>query len=204
MEDSPAGLNCSGRRAFTLVELLIALALTAVVMGLAWIVMDSTRKVSLEIEQPVDRPVDAFWQQLQWEFDRLLPSPVNTKRPPLRFSPENGLEMVALLPDADGIPLQTELHYFLKEKELFKIRQSGFPPTAQTNPVFTAVQHFAVLVQSEGQDVTEWPPEKNSPLPARLQMEMEGVNGQRSQHDFYLPAAFRVKKTTADEAASDN
>lgn len=204
MENSSAGLKRPGLRAFTLIEVLIALALTSVVMGLAWVVMDSTRKVSLEIEQPVDDPVDTFWQQLQWELDRLLPSPVNTKRPALRFTPETGLELVALLPDADGIPLQTELHYFLKEKEMFKIRQSGFPPRAQTNLVSTAVQRFSIFVQDDDQRYTEWPPENKRPLPALLQMQMETTNGLNSQHAFYLPAAFRVKKNADDEAASGN
>lgn len=196
MAPSPAGLT--RRRAFTLIEVLIALALTSVVMGLAWIVLDSTRKVTLEIDKPIEDTTDIFWQQIQWELDRLLSSPVNTKTPPLRFSPERGLEMVALLPDRNGIPLQTELHYVLKDTQLMKIRKSGFPPAAQTNLLSETVQAFLPTVEIDAESFSSWPPEKNSPPPPLLQLRLLMKDGQSTEREFYLPAAFRVEKAGAE------
>lgn len=202
MEAPPAGLK--QRQGFTLVEVLMAVALSAVVMGLAWVLMDSTRKVAREIEQPVEDPFAPLWQELQTAADRLLSHPVSPKDPPLRFSEENGLEMVALLPDANGIPQQTGLHYFIQNQSLYRIRRTGFPPSAQTNLLSNAVARFAAAVPAADEVIREWPPKKNSPLPLRLQVEISPTDGPAVRQEFLIPAALRVKKTSDADPASED
>ncbi|MDA3872736.1 MAG: prepilin-type N-terminal cleavage/methylation domain-containing protein [Kiritimatiellae bacterium] len=75
-------------RGFTLIEVLIALALVSVVVGLAWIVLDSVRKVASEISRPIEDPMAPIWKQLEGEMDALLPAPVGVDTPALRFSAE--------------------------------------------------------------------------------------------------------------------
>lgn len=184
------------RRGFTLIEVLIALALVSVVVGLAWIVLDSVRKVAAEISLPIEDPMHPVWMQLERELDALLPKPAGVDTPALRFSEEEGLEFVSLLKNARGIPLQTELHYLLENQDLLRISRSGYPTLAQTNRLARGVQQWIVRAIHQDETFTEWPPEQEGdeaiPLPARLNFTLERANGIVHEFDQYLPASYRA------------
>ncbi|WFB36226.1 prepilin-type N-terminal cleavage/methylation domain-containing protein [Kiritimatiellota bacterium B12222] len=213
----PPVLIPSSRRGFSLIEVLVAISLASIVMALAWIVLDSTQKVSIEIDRPIGHPWQPLASQLQFEFDRLLPEPVELEDPPLRFNPEEGLQFVALLPNDQGIPLQTQVHYLQEDQNLLRISTSGFPPSTQTNRVLNGLRTFEVLAYPEGipEDadqadelkLLEWPEEKEedpemeeteeedkNPFPAQLKVEFISIQGSRFIRSFYLPASFRIEK----------
>ncbi|MEX2607138.1 MAG: prepilin-type N-terminal cleavage/methylation domain-containing protein [Kiritimatiellia bacterium] len=182
---------------FSLIEVLIALALVSVVVGLAWIILDSVSKVASEISKPIMDPMDPAWAQLEREMDALLPAPVGVDTPALRFSEEDGLEFVSLLKNAREIHLQTEVHYLLENQNLLRISRSGFPPLTQTNRVASGVQRWTVRAVHQGETFTNWPPdeeeaEEHPPLPARLTFTMERENGNSHDYDQYLPASYRI------------
>jgi prepilin-type N-terminal cleavage/methylation domain-containing protein len=176
---------------FTLVEILIGLALVGVVVGLAWIVLDSVRKVATEISQPIADPMYPVWQQLEHELDSLLPRPVEAEIPALRFSEAEGLEFVSLLKVNKEIPRQTELQYLLEDQDLLRITRSGYPITARTNRVATGIQAWDIQASHQGEIFTNWPPEEDTPLPARLTFTLERKNRISHSFDQYLPASYR-------------
>ncbi|MGA0332672.1 MAG: prepilin-type N-terminal cleavage/methylation domain-containing protein [Kiritimatiellia bacterium] len=199
MEDSATNLTRPGRSAFTLVELLISLLLVSVVMGLAWIVLDSTRKVAEEINLPPESPLTQVWTQLEEEFDRLLPQPRDTEIPGLRFSAESGLEMVTLIPGPEGIPQQTELSYFIAENSLQKVLRRSYPPAVVTNVLIHNVTKLHIHGHRGELEIARWPSEPESPLPPRISVEIVREDGESSSREFYLPASFQLKKSTVPE-----
>lgn len=187
----------AARYGFTLIEVLIALALASVVVGLAWIVLDSVRKVASEISRPIGDPMNSVWTQLERELDALLPNPEGVDTPPLRVSEEDGLEFVSLLKNDREIPLQTEVRYLLDNRDLLRISRSGFPPLNRTNRVAAGVQKWIVLAIHRGETFSKWPPdeadeEETGPLPVRLHFTLEREDGTTSLFDQYLPASYRA------------
>lgn len=199
MEHPPADLSRS-RKGFTLIELLLALALTSVVTALAWIVLDSTRNVSEEISAPVENPLEPLWAELQFEYDRLLPKPVKAEIPALRFADDTGLEMVSLLPNTREIPLQTELHYFVKESQLLRVSRILVPPLSETNLIARQVTALRIRAHNPDAVTDKWPPEKSGPLPHRLTVELVFANGSSQSRDFFIPASMRMEKSRISES----
>lgn len=190
MEFAPAVLKQKG---FSLIELLIAVSLLAVVMSLAFMVLDSARRVAEEISGPSGSPAEPFWTQLQKEFDHILVSPVQMDRPPLRFSEDEGLELVSLLPNPQGIPLETFVQYYVEDDQLLKITASGYPLVAETNIVAEAISEIRSLGLIEDKEFVDWPDEDENPLPPRIQIELETDSREVLQREFYLPASFRIE-----------
>jgi|GEM_PF-1969907 len=190
MEFAPAVLKQKG---FSLIELLIAVSLLAVVMSLAFMVLDSARRVAEEISGPSGSPAEPFWTQLQSEFDHILVTPVQMDRPPLRFSEDEGLELVSLLPNPQGIPLETFVQYYVEDEQLLKITASGYPLVAETNIVAEAISVIRSQGLIEDQEFMDWPDEDENPLPPRIQIELETDSREILQREFYLPASFRIE-----------
>jgi prepilin-type N-terminal cleavage/methylation domain-containing protein len=190
MEPTPTVLKTKG---FSLIELLIAVSLVAGVMSIAFMILDSARRVAEEISGPSGSPVEPFWTQLQSEIDRILPSPVQLDTPPLRFSKNEGVELVSLLPDPQGIPLETHLHYYVADEQLLRVSTRGFPLVAETNIVAVAISEFRAQALIEDQVFDEWPKENEHPLPPRITLEIETDTRERRTRDFYLPASFRIE-----------
>jgi len=200
MEQPSPHLTRNTQSAFTLVELLIALTLVSVVMALAWMVLDSTRKVTEEIGAPVTNPVEQVWSGIQYELDRLLPDPQPSDIPGLQFTDDTGLELVSLVPGPEGIPLQTELHYQINQSKLLKISIRNAPPLSQTNVIAQGVTAFRIRGHKDESEIESWPPEEEKPLPSRLSAELQLSDGSVYTRDFHLPASFRAKTPEQKES----
>lgn len=178
----------------------MALALSSVVIGLTWVLLDSSRQVADEISQPLLHPLTGLAGQLQNELDGLLPRPVDTKAKPISFSEDGPLEMVTLIPNARGVAMQTRVRYWVGEESLLRSHTQGFPPVSQTNVVAGKVEALQVVALHEGERHSLWPPEKtgentNPPeIPARLEVTVLSDSFSEFQREYYLPASYKVEK----------
>lgn len=186
------------RRGFSLIEVLVAVSLVTVVISLAWILLESVRQVADEIEMPIENSADPFWSQLQKEIDQLLPDPVQHDMPALRFSPKEGLEMISLLQNEKGIPLETKIHYFTDDDILMKITENGFPLNARTNVVAESVSTIRSHALQDDQKIPVWPPEDEHPLPARVEVELETVERTTLTRVFFIPASLKYEPENSE------
>lgn len=191
-------MNRTSHHAFTLIEVLIAVSLAGVVTAVALLLLHTTFQVTEEVRSPLFTEEDTFRQALQTELDHLLVRPPFEDQPPLELSGEEGLTLVSLLPDDRGIPQATRVQYRLEGTALLRIAERALLPTATTNLLFQSVQRFSVTAVQEGRVEEEWPPEKESGPPARIQMELKRYNRESFESTWDIPAAFRIETETID------
>jgi prepilin-type N-terminal cleavage/methylation domain-containing protein len=184
---------------FSLVEVLVALALAGVVTALAVLILHTTRQVTSELQTPLTSPTDALRLQLQEDLDHLLPGEILPNEPPLMLREEGILQMVSLRSDERGIPHPTRIRYDLDDSTLRRITTGGTPPTSSTNLVLRSVKTFIPTAFLKGEPRTEWPDEQKEALPQRVEVAIQPT-GSAPAFTFSLdiPASFSLKPAEKD------
>jgi len=185
----------SPRHAFTLTEVLVALALAGVVATLAVLLLTTTRRVVQELRTPIRSPLAGFRDALQWELDHLMADPPNKDHKALMFAPEAGMTMVSLLTDTNGIPHPHRILYRDEGSDLIRISTGGIPITSVTTLVAKGVRTFEVRGWVEGGELEEWPVPEGPNLPLRIGIELSTQTGDHLSTTLDIPAAFRMEST---------
>ncbi|KVF26317.1 type II secretory pathway protein [Burkholderia vietnamiensis] len=144
--DRPARLHARG---FTLIEMLVAIALLAVIALLSWRGLDATIRGRDDIASNLaqTRLLGRYFSQLQFDLMNLVTAD-EVFGPPLRLRP-NELVMVRHLGVGGGPTQMQVVRYQLKGRELVR---SASQPLASLADVENALQHmdaFARVVVSD-------------------------------------------------------
>lgn len=126
-------------RGFTLIEMLVAIALLAVIALLSWRGLDATIRGRDDIASNLaqTRLLGRYFSQLQFDLTNLV-TPDEVFGPPLRIRP-NDLVMVRHLGVGGGPAQMQVVRYQLKGRELMR---SASQPLASLADVEDALQHM--------------------------------------------------------------
>ena len=126
-------------RGFTLIEMLVAIALLAVIALLSWRGLEATIRGSDDIASNLaqTRLLGRYFSQLQFDLTNLV-TPDEVFGPPLRIRP-NDLVMVRHLGVGGGPAQMQVVRYQLKGRELVR---SASQPLASLADVEDALQHM--------------------------------------------------------------
>ena len=126
-------------RGFTLIEMLVAIALLAVIALLSWRGLDATIRGRDDIASNLaqTRLLGRYFSQLQFDLTNLV-TPDEVFGPPLRIRP-NDLVMVRHLGVGGGPAQMQVVRYQLKGRELVR---SASQPLASLADVEAALQHM--------------------------------------------------------------
>lgn len=186
------------RGGFSLVELLVALALVSVVTTLAWMILDSTRRVGEEIAREAESPAAELWERLDREFNHLLAGPSGLKQEPtLAFASGSGLDLKALPPSEVGAPLETLVSYRLEEAALLRISRSAYSDLAVTNRVLEGVAAFAAQGRLAEGWTPQWPVEgEPQTVPARVRVAVDLGGEAPEVREWFLPLSIQAAPPT--------
>lgn len=176
---------------FTLVEVLVALALAGVITAISLLLLHTTRQVTEEIRQPIRTPLDLLREGLRQDLDHVLPTFRFDDEEPLALSTAEGLQLVSLRPDANGIPHPYLITYQLDGTDLLRIHEGGLPQTASTNAVLTSVRTFRPRAYMDGEEFLSWPPDEAEGVPQRIALTISTLDPAAEETlSFDLPASF--------------
>jgi general secretion pathway protein J len=146
---------------FTLIEMLVAIALLAVVAVLSWRGLDATIRARSDLVASLSqtRTLGRYFSQLQYDMLNLV-APNEVDGPPLRIMPDE-LVLVRHL-DIGSRPARLQVvRYRLKDHRLLR---SASQPLATVSDLSTALHHmddFAAVVASDdvrSMDLAVWLP----------------------------------------------
>ena len=192
-------MNNSRPAGFTLVEVLVAVALAGLIMAVAAAVLHTTRQVAVGTQEPLFQEEDLFRTRLRSDLDHLLPTRVFEDVEPFVVTDEGELYLVSLGRDENGIPHPYRLSYTLDGSTLIRIATGGIPTLSTTNQVLTSVNRIEVEAFREDKGYPEWPTEERSGIPDRLEIRLSRINAPEVEALFDLPASFSVEGSGTSE-----
>jgi general secretion pathway protein J len=194
-------------RGFTLVELLVALAIFAVLSGFAYRALDTmlASREALERESRKWRDVTVFVGRIERDLNavlakRMATAPSGTPLPPISSAVDtNGANGLAIT--RSGSPLQENalaapqrVAYRLAGTQVQRLSWAGVDAAPRDEPTAVAVLDgvraldFRFLASS-GEWRTTWgPPGSNETTPAGVEMRLELASGERIVRLVDLPA----------------
>lgn len=184
------------RRGFSLVELLVALALLSVVVLIMGLLMNSLRinsEVLLEgfgEEDPAE-----YGRILDADLRMLLRSRPDEDKPVLALTEEEGLLWRRLLPDEQGRLFPAEVQVFLEsgEAEVLRVLRPA-SGNASTNTVWRSVSRLNWTFWDGEAWTAEWPPDgREDALPRMLRADITRPGGDTLRYDLLVPASLRLE-----------
>jgi len=187
-------LNKSGRSGFTLVEVLVALSLAGVVVAIAFLLLHTTNQVTVELRQPLGSAFDVLEAEVRKDVDHLLPRVELEDDVPLSLSEEEGLHLISLREDVNGIPHPYLIHYRKEGSDIYRIHEGGIPVQSSTNLVMQSVRTFIPRAFVDGEEILSWPEKEEDLLPERITLEIRRRSPDTTKtFSFDVPASFGIE-----------
>jgi len=187
------------RRAFTLVELLVALSLVAVIGTLALLLLNSTRKVSAEVNAFRLSASEILLRELEQDLYHLHRKPSGKEWPPFELLEGSRLQFTTHLQLETGTRIPVACSYRPEGRGSLRIVESPYLSTGLTNRIDRLKRPltFQLLVKEEW--VSTWPPEETEsaeapPVLLRVQGDLEDGTG--FSHVMAIPAHLRIENKT--------
>lgn len=185
--------------AFSLIEVLVALALMTLVLTLSALLLRASGRVTEAIHTPPPRQASHFVRLLESDLDRLVRGPLPRDEAGLILHPEEGLSFPVLLTDASNRPRRFRVRYLWNVgSEIRRVLHEPLENVAVTNTVLSARTYFRIVARNDGKESVSWPPESNSPPPAALRVELEVAGEAPISRDLFLPASLHVTSAPAE------
>jgi prepilin-type N-terminal cleavage/methylation domain-containing protein len=184
------------KKAFSLIEVLVATSLVAVVGTMAFLILESTRQVAEEVRGIPSRPFEQLTQNIQRELDNLLPRPGTKDLPSFSLDQGMNLTFTTQERDKEGQFQVYAVAYLHEESHTLQIYTRYPDGLAVTNVLNTLSSPLRFEVWTEEMWVEMWPPEEKNRqgVPARIRIGMEGeMEGDRLR-ELYIPASYGVEK----------
>lgn len=147
------------RIGFTLVELLVAISLVAVVGTLALLLLNSTRQIAEEVE---DRPprFDSDLLALEDELLQMLPSPESDDWPSFALAEGQILQFSTLVSLGNGALVPVASRYEPDGQDTLHVQESPYLPQNRTNRIenLRSPMEFEVLLEKTWHK--DWPMER--------------------------------------------
>lgn len=206
MERSPRLLKPSPRtKGFSLVEVLVALSLVAVLGTTALLLLESARRVSREVATESEDPLAPLLPPLRGELDHLLPAPPLKTLPAFTLEEEGRrLHFTTRLPDALGRLRAAEITYVATPEGAFRVQRIAHHPHSVTNRLDTAGLPLRFQVRHQDTWTEQWPPEERdaSGPPLLLRLSLSETHKEPS-HTLFIPPALRVDGQKKEDASPD-
>lgn len=195
-------MNASRPPGFTLVEVLVAIALAGLITAVAVSLLYTTRQVAVEIQQPLETDADGFLKLLQDDLDHLLPQKRDQTSPPITIDPTAGLSFNALRRDDVEIPHPMRITYVQEGVDLLRIASGGIPMNSTTNQVLQAVSTFEPSAVLEDQTRSVWPDDDLEGHPERIEIQIGRIGEPALEAVFDLPTT--IIQEAEDEGSENN
>jgi prepilin-type N-terminal cleavage/methylation domain-containing protein len=190
---------CSGtvisRRGFSLIELLVALALLSVVVLIMGLLLNSMRINSEALLEGFSKEGAAAPDaQLAADFRMLLRTVPDEETPVMGFDDEGALRWRRMIVDETGRELPAEVQVFQDDRSQSVLRvltpSSG---VSTTNVVWRSVDRMAWRFWDGSAWQTTWPPEEhqNEAVPRLVRADLLQSGGENVEADFLVPSAMR-------------
>ena len=179
---------------FSLVEVLVALSLVAILGTTALLLLESTRRVSTQIVFEPPDPLGDIVHTMRRELDHLIPQPVPEELPGLTLDNGSHLSFTAHLTDGQGGRVTQKIEYLSLPEGLLRIHRPYLDSGSVTNRLDTLGTELTFSLRSQDIWTGDWPPEDNNGAgtPTLLRIHMS-QRGETDHHDIFLPAYLRFE-----------